>query len=73
MSTDQIKELLDADPFVPFTVHVDQKEFKVPHPDYAWLNPGGRVLVVGQSNKEAVQLVDVLLITRITTTISASS
>jgi hypothetical protein len=39
MTGDQIRDLLHASPFVPFTVHVaaEEKSYEVPHPDFAML------------------------------------
>jgi hypothetical protein len=67
VSGDQIKKLLHAMPFVPFKVHVaaEQKAYEIPHPDFAMLTHGGRVLVVALEHAEAVHLISVPLIIRI--------
>jgi len=45
--TSDIRHLLHAQPFVPFTIHVaDGREYRVPTPDHAHVYPsGGRVTV----------------------------
>jgi hypothetical protein len=69
MTSKQIKELLDATPFIPFTVHVaaEQKAYEVPHPDFAMLTHKGGVLIVARTDADAAHLISVPLITRIET------
>jgi hypothetical protein len=69
MTAEQIKELLHATPFVPFRVHVaaEQKAYDIPHPDFALLTHGGRVLVVALEHADAVHLISVPLISKIET------
>jgi hypothetical protein len=69
MTADQIKELLHATPFVPLRVHVaaEQKAYDVPHPGFALLTHGGRVLVVALEHTDAVHLISVPLISKIET------
>ena len=62
----EIRQLLHASPFRPFTVYLaSEKSFVVPHEDFALLTPKGRTLIVSQSEKEAVDLLDVALIARV--------
>jgi hypothetical protein len=66
MSADELKRLLDARPFKPFTVFVPQGTgFEVPHPEFAWLTPTGRTLIVGRADQDGVDLLDVPLITQV--------
>ncbi|MDB6029857.1 MAG: hypothetical protein JWM16_195 [Verrucomicrobiales bacterium] len=66
MHADEIKQFLHASPFRPFTVYLAiEKSFVVPHQDFAWLTPKGRTLFVSVADKEAVDLLDVALISRI--------
>ena len=66
MHADELKQLLHASPFRPFTVFLaSEKSFAVPHQDFALLTPKGRTLVVSHSEKEAVDLLDVALIARV--------
>jgi hypothetical protein len=66
MHADEIRQLLHASPFRPFTVFLpSEKSFVVPHQDFALLTPKGRTLVVSHDDKEAVDLLDVALIARV--------
>jgi hypothetical protein len=66
MRADEIRPLLHATPFRPFTVFLpSEKPFPVPHQDFAILTPKGRTMIVAQSDKEAVDLLDVALIARV--------
>ena len=66
MHADELKQLLHASPFRPFTVYLaSEKSFVVPHQDFALLTPKGRTLVVSHSEKEVVDLLDVALIARV--------
>ena len=69
MNAEQIRELLHATPFMPFRVHVaaEQKAYEIPHPDFALLTHGGRVLVVALENMDAVHLISVPRISKIET------
>ena len=47
MITEEIKNLLRASPFIPFTIHVSNgATFEVPHPDFAFVPPSGMVVFV---------------------------
>ncbi len=47
MITEEIKNLLRATPFIPFTIHVSNSAtFEVPHPDFAFVPPSGMVVFV---------------------------
>jgi hypothetical protein len=66
MSADDLRKLLNAVPFRPFTVYLpSENAFIVPHPDFALLTPNGRTMVVAQEQTSAVDLLDVPFITRI--------
>lgn len=66
MHADELKHLLNASPFRPFTVYLArEKPFAVPHQDFALLTPKGRTLVISRSDEEAVDLLDVALIARV--------
>ena len=68
MTSNQIKELLHATPFTPFRVHVaEQKEFEIPHPDFAMLTQNGQTLVVNAKTGDFVHIISVPLISRIET------
>ena len=51
-----IRQRLQAQPFVPFTVHVaDGREYRVPTPDHALVYPsGGRVSIYTDDDREFI-------------------
>ena len=66
MSADELKQLLRAAPFRPLTVFLpNDRAFPVPHPDFAVLTPRGRTLILLHRDDDAVDLLDVPLITRV--------
>lgn len=78
MSPDRIRTILAEEPFRPFTIVTgDGSEIDVLTPDYAWLYPGGRTLLIfvplkAKANKESdfeEHRIDVFLITKVITPI----
>ncbi len=66
MSADELRRLLGAVPFRPFTVYLpSEKAFRIPHSDFALLTPNGRTFIVSQEQSDAVDILDVPLITRV--------
>ena len=66
MQADELKQLLHASPFRPFTLFMpSEKSFHVPHEDFAWLTPNGRTFIVAVADKEAVDHLSVAMITRV--------
>ncbi|HXP61165.1 MAG TPA: hypothetical protein VN829_11780 [Dongiaceae bacterium] len=66
MSADELRNLLRANPFQPFTVYLpSDKPFTVPHPEFAALTPPGRTLVVFHGEDNGFDLLDVRLISRV--------
>ena len=66
MRAEDIKSLLQATPFRPINiVMASEKAFHIPHPDFAFLNPTGQVLIVARAESGAVDILDVPLIARI--------
>lgn len=64
MAPDQVRKVLQAVPFRPFTVKIaGQRRVPVKHTDYAQLSPAGRTLVVFSDDDDAAEIIDVLLIT----------
>ena len=65
MKIDEIRKLLHANPFQPFTIHVaDGDRIPVKHEDFVALAPTGRQMIVYLSNGD-YQVVDVPLVTRL--------
>ena len=49
MIADEIRSLMNAQPFRPFAVSTgDGREVIVPHHDYAWLNPSANMFCIEQ-------------------------
>ena len=64
MAPDQVRKVLQAVPFRPFTVEIaGQRRVPVEHTDYAQLSPAGRTLVVFSDDDDAADIIDVFLIT----------
>ncbi|MBI2929577.1 MAG: hypothetical protein HYY24_28265 [Verrucomicrobia bacterium] len=65
MNVDELRKLLRASSFRPFTVYtISEKAYYVPHPEFAWLTPEGDTLFVGHSGEGGADIVDVPLIAR---------
>ena len=63
MAPDQVRKVLQALPFRPFTVEIGgQRRVPVKHTDYAQLSPAGRTLVVFSDDDDAADIIDVFLI-----------
>ena len=66
MVAEEIRAVLHAQPFRPFTVHLsDGKEVCIHHHDYAWLLPSGFQLIF-ESAGGKVHLINVAQIAEIT-------
>lgn len=65
MAPDRVRDALKATPFRPFTVELPTaKRVHIKHPDYAFLSPAGRTLIVEKDN-EGMEMIDVFLITNL--------
>ena len=68
MTSNILRRLLKAAPFLPFTVHAaDGKAIRVEHPECAVVTQGGRMFLVNTKDDD-FEWVDVFLITRVETT-----
>ena len=66
VNANELKELLKAAPFHPFSVCMaSDKRYSVPHPEFAALSPAGETLVVFLPKGRGLDLLDVELIERI--------
>ena len=66
MNAAELKQLLHASPFRPFTVYLaSEKAFVVPHVDFAALSPTGRTLIVFRKEDGVFDILDVPLIARL--------
>jgi hypothetical protein len=67
VTTEQLDTVHQARPFKPFTIHVaDGTSHRVVSPEFLWRTPGGRTIFVS-SGGEQVAIIDLLLVTKITT------
>ena len=74
MCADELRALLRAVPFRPFTAYLpSDRAFPVPHPEFAVLSPQGRTLIVFHGGDNGFDLLDVPLITRVETHEAAPS
>jgi hypothetical protein len=66
MTIEQIDKVHQARPFRPFTIHLaDGTKHRVVSPEFMSRTPGGRTIVVS-AGEDAVAVVDLLLVTKIT-------
>ena len=66
MTAAELKQLLHATPFRPFTAYVpSDRPFLIKHTDFAALSPTGRTLIVFHSDDDAFDILDVPLIARV--------
>jgi hypothetical protein len=65
MHRDQLRDLLRAKPFQPFTIHLPEgRQVQVIHHDFALMSPDGRTLLAyGPDN--SFNMIDVMLIASI--------
>ncbi len=65
MTTEQLRTVIHASPFRPFTIRMaDGRSFSVPHPDFLSVSPAGRTVVIYNSDDSA-SIVDLLLMTEL--------
>ena len=65
MTVEQLKSVLHAQPFKPFTIHMgDGRSFRVSHPDFVARSPSGRTLIV-YNQDESFSILDLLLMTEL--------
>lgn len=66
MAPDKIREALRILPFRPFVIEIaGGKRVPVKHPDYAHLSPNGRTLIVYTNDDDAMEMIDVLLVSNV--------
>jgi hypothetical protein len=62
MTTDQLRTLWKAEPFRPFVIHLaDGRQLQVGHPEFLSRSPGGRTIILYQSD-ESFNIIDLLLV-----------
>ena len=66
MSPDELRDLLNAEPFRPFIVCLGgDRAYRIADPEFAMITPAGQTLVLVQDLSDAVEVLDVTLITRV--------
>jgi hypothetical protein len=66
MTINELRNTLNAKPFVPFIGHVaDGTSLPVPHPDFLFVTGGGRTIIVNSTKDDSFTIVDLLLVTRL--------
>jgi hypothetical protein len=62
---EQLRNVHQAKPFRPFTIHLgDGRSFRVDHPEFLSRSPSGRTIVVHQPD-ESFSVLDMLLVTEL--------
>ena len=62
VTIDQYRNVLLAQPFQPFTVHLaDGRQFHVPHPELASMFPSGRKVVIALPD-DTFEVIDLFLV-----------
>jgi hypothetical protein len=65
MTVEQLRQVHQARPFRPFTLHVaDGRSFRVEHPDFLSRSPSGRTVIVHGAD-DRFDVLDLLLVTGI--------
>lgn len=63
MTSEQLRQTHEANPFRPFAIHLaDARSFRVPHRDYLSISPAGRTVIV-YGPGEAFDILDIMLVT----------
>ncbi len=74
MTADRLRKLLRAVPFVPFDISLaNGKIVHLPHPDFAALDPKGRILLAWYPDGVDFEIIDVALITNLSVKVPASA
>lgn len=64
MTVEQLRAARDANPFLPFIIHMaDGRSLRIPHRDYLSMSPGGRIVMVYR--EDAFSMIDLLLVTEL--------
>ena len=73
MTIEKLRDMLHARPFKPFTIHIAEGTvIPVRHPEFVLLTQGGRTAYVHTGRGDEVKIVDLLLVTHLTTNGAAS-
>ena len=65
MTVEQLRNVHQANPFQPFTIHLsDGRHFLVPHPEFLARSPSGRTAILYHAD-EYFSIIDLLLVTEL--------
>jgi hypothetical protein len=65
MTVEQLKDVIHAQPFRPFTIHMgDGRAFFVKHQDFISRSPSGRTIIV-YGPDDSFSILDLLLVTEL--------
>ncbi len=65
MTIEQLRQVLHAAPFRPFTIHLaDGRQIRVPHPDFVAQSHTGRTIIVTHED-DTFSIIDLLLVTEL--------
>jgi hypothetical protein len=65
MTIEQLRNLYQARPFCPFTIHLaDGRQVHVPHNEFLSYSPSGRTIIVHQPD-DSFSILDLLLVTEL--------
>ena len=65
MTSEQLKDVMNVQPFWPFTIHMaDGCVFLMKNRDYVSRSPSGRTMIVFEDN-ESFSILDLLLVTEL--------
>jgi hypothetical protein len=66
MTIEQLRNLHQARPFHPFTIHLaDGRNLYVPHNEFLSFSPSGRTIIVHHQGDDSYSVVDLLLVTEL--------
>ena len=65
MTSEQLRSVMEAQPFRPFTIHMaDQRTFPIAHPEFLSHSPTWRTVIVHRPD-ESFSILDLLLMSEI--------
>jgi hypothetical protein len=68
VTTEKVRELHEKRPFEPFVIHTaDGRTVRVIHPEFLLRTVGGRTVYVHTGKGDRVEIIDLLLVTKLTT------
>jgi hypothetical protein len=67
MTVERLSQVHERRPFQPFTIHLaDGTSVRVRHPEFLMRTAGGRTIHVATGKSEEAEIIDLLLVTKLT-------